>query len=63
MITTRFGSKVEIIKGDLENGVAMIKRMEDGKTLVVELNTLVADGGFVEIEKEIKRVNELKKWE
>jgi hypothetical protein len=53
MITTIFGSEMKIIKGDLEKGIAMVKRVEDGKILTLDLINLRANGGFAEIEKEI----------
>ncbi len=57
MITTRFGSEVKILCGNIENGTVDIETIEDGKHYKTYIAELKADNGICEIAEAIESVN------
>lgn len=51
MIHTRFGSEVEVIGGDYDNGRVIVRRRDDGYQFECRIIDLRADNGLREIEE------------
>ena len=49
MITTKYGSAVEIINAATDDGILIVKRKSDGKIFDCHETELRADNGFSEI--------------
>jgi len=49
MIYTNFGTPVEVIGGDIEEGFVTISRLDEPGQTTTPINTLKADGGIEEI--------------
>lgn len=57
MITTRYGTPVQIIGGNFDKGTVDVQR-EDGSVLKTYVYELKADGGAGEIVRAILKANE-----
>ncbi len=55
MIYSRFGGEFEIVSGDLDTGMVVSKRKEDGKIFPdCHITEFRADGGIQEIKEAIR---------